>query len=413
METLRGNARLLRKNWDRSQDVMRNPKMVWTPHLSVILAGVDDDSSVLSLLRGHESSLLQHIYSFSIKFVFDNWRNIVSPDYKQYVHNTIPACLLGDAKIIDISMAHHLEASCDDVLDRSQYIQNSPVHRDPLVVSHYQDPSNFRFGGRFRSYLEHKVDALDVHKVKAVAVQGSKCAFTRCGTVSFPPPSGIDINMMPFIMGDETSLPENLQEYYDPLVGMCPVSRTELGKVCYLSITERYIEKGNTQRRGGLHIEAPVHHFSFSPGGYKRARWGMGQMTLEEFKGGIYTASNVSNSCAIWDALVDKSTTDSHGGMEHLRPLLNAPYLIQANELIWMTDRTPHQAIPQYESGYRQFFRLVTSDFNVWHAQHCNANPKVPLPPHVRVINESRFQSNNTEYDEQNSAAHKRQEALI
>ena len=120
-------------------------------------------------------------------------------------------------------------------------------------------------------------------------------------------------------------------------------------------------------------------------------------MSSDKFEAGIFMASSVSNTCAIWDALIDQETTDSHGGMEHLRPLLNRPFLIPANELIWMTDRTPHQAMPQRKSGYRQFFRLVTSDFNVWHAQHCTANPKVPLPPHVHVIHERRFENQNVE----------------
>ena len=189
-------------------------------------------------------------------------------------------------------------------------------------------------------------------------------------------------------MGDKTSLPDDLQRYYDPLIAKCPVSTWELGKVCYLSITERNIEKGDTHR--GLHIEAPISESDFLPGHRLRGRWG-GYITPDEFHGGIYMASSVSNSCAIWDAIIDREATDSHGGMDHLRPLLNSPYLIPANELIWMTDRTPHQAMPQPETGYRQFFRLVTSDFNVWHAKDSTWNPKVPLPPHVHVIHESRF----------------------
>ena len=73
-----------------------------------------------------------------------------------------------------------------------------------------------------------------------------------------------------------------------------------------------------------------------------------------------------------------------------------------------VTDRTPHQTVPQHESGYRQFFRLVTSEFNVWRGKHCGANPKVhntegddEQKPAARkhAIYDSRFQNSNTEGD--------------
>ena len=48
-------AREARTNWDRP-DIMSKPKMTWSPHLATLLAGVNDDSSPLGLLKGQESS---------------------------------------------------------------------------------------------------------------------------------------------------------------------------------------------------------------------------------------------------------------------------------------------------------------------------------------------------------------------
>ena len=350
---LGNEARELRMNWDRS-DVLKEPKMTWTPHLKALLSGVHDETCILNLIKGQESSLLAHIYGYAFSFVWENWKTIITPEYKRFVRNTIPAPFLRGPQIVSEKVAEKLLATCDD-----------PIRSYPA-----RTPNKIAVGSQDYNSL---------------------CAFSRCGTVSFPEPSDVDVNMLPFIMGDKYSLPEPLQKYYDPLIGKVPISFEELGKVCYFSITERYIVKGDTQRRGGLHIEAPVHECSFSPGDSFRAEWGGGRLGCDDFEGGIFIASTVSDTCAVYDALIEQETTDPHGGMEHLRPLLNAPYLIPADELIWMTDRTPHQAMPQPNEGYRQFFRLVTSGLNVWHSQHCTANPKVPLPAHVRVIDQSRF----------------------
>ena len=116
---------------------------------------------------------------------------------------------------------------------------------------------------------------------------------------------------------------------------------------------------------------------------------------MDRLEGGIFMASTVDNSCEIWDALVDKDTSgivDRHGGCEHLRPLLGQGTKLKANELVWMTDRTPHEALSQTESGYRQFFRVVSSKVSHWFADHSTPNPLVPLPDHVVLVRGNKFE---------------------
>jgi hypothetical protein len=83
---------------------------------------------------------------------------------------------------------------------------------------------------------------------------------------------------------------------------------------------------------------------------------------------------------------------DKGGGCEYLREWIGTGTKLQANELIWMTDRTPHEALPQQSSGNRQFFRLVMPSVSHWFAKHSTANPKVPLPDHVKVIEGDKFE---------------------
>ena len=67
---------------------------------------------------------------------------------------------------------------------------------------------------------------------------------------------------------------------------------------------------------------------------------------------------------------------------------------MEANDIYWLTDRTPHEALPMKESGYRQYVRIVTSDVSVWHEDHSTPNPNgvVPDPAVTKIIKGSKFQ---------------------
>jgi hypothetical protein len=45
--------------------------------------------------------------------------------------------------------------------------------------------------------------------------------------------------------------------------------------------------------------------------------------------------------------------------LQHLRPLLGESYLLQAGEMAWFGDATPHESLPLDAGTKRQFFRLV------------------------------------------------------
>lgn len=75
--------------------------------------------------------------------------------------------------------------------------------------------------------------------------------------MEFPPPEGININMMPIVIGVKESIPLEYRHYHE-LILRCPVQRTDWGKIGYLTVHESVIdEEGVSQRRGGLHIETP------------------------------------------------------------------------------------------------------------------------------------------------------------
>ena len=240
---------------------------------------------------------------------------------------------------------------------------------------------------------------------------------------SFPAPTDININMMPFIAGENfkyCELPNYLENYW-PLIRACLRPQRErdychlwpkreipsdMGKVYYLTIQESWVEPGNSQRRPGLHVDSPgsvkfkgedhdAKHQGLDLVGngkskhYNGHQWGLGcahyigeqNEELDEsnsyvMQGGIYIASSVSGSSRVWNCGIDPEAVGPHGDIEHLRFLLpETGKVLCPGQLYWITDRTPHESLPLKEKTYRQFFRLVTADVSLWYRDHSTANP--------------------------------------
>ena len=121
--------------------------------------------------------------------------------------------------------------------------------------------------------------------------------FSEVTSIKFPAYSGLQCNMMPFIMGDKNSLPEQYQHYWD-LVDACNVPAVERGKVGYLTISESFVKPNSTQRRPGVHVE------KHPAGGWGGTGWGGGNNQGS----GLYMASNIDQQHQkVWNCYVRKS----------------------------------------------------------------------------------------------------------
>jgi hypothetical protein len=192
------------------------------------------------------------------------------------------------------------------------------------------------------------------------------------GTI-FPHFQGRYCNMMPFVMGNHASLPEDYQPYL-AMIRQCEAEvPEERGRVGYLTIDER-ITSGGSHRRAGVHTEASLN------GGWGGGSWG-GQ------RGGLFMASSVGGSTRIYDTAVVPSS-DSSVRPELLRGVSRFDQPVSF--LHWIHDRTPHESLPLPPGTQRQFFRLVTSEVDLWFANHSTANP-LGVQPAARVIEGSKF----------------------
>jgi len=193
------------------------------------------------------------------------------------------------------------------------------------------------------------------------------------GRIAFPKPCGIAINMMPFVMGDASSIPDRYR-HYQSLIDACRLENEQIGTVGYLSIQESYVIVGTSQRRPGIHTDK---HPSDDWGG---GGWGSGNVESGARKDGIYVASTVGGSCRAWDLQI--KMPGKMGNCEHLRSDLERlhPITMKADVLYWMTDSVPHESLPLETATFRQWFRLVTHKVGIWYEQHSTANPLGVLP---------------------------------
>eukprot|EP00243_Klebsormidium_subtile_P001385 TRINITY_DN12387_c1_g1_i1.p1 TRINITY_DN12387_c1_g1~~TRINITY_DN12387_c1_g1_i1.p1 ORF type:complete len:296 (+),score=44.50 TRINITY_DN12387_c1_g1_i1:168-1055(+) len=229
----------------------------------------------------------------------------------------------------------------------------------------------------------------------------------RAGFISFPEPQGIQINMMPIQLHRlYETVPANCQQYIE-CIEMCTdeVLPRNFNCIGYLTIHESVVPVGEAQRRPGLHIEQPG---AIQGGGLAKTLefgeyyWGRGYKDAgqNELFGGIYMASNVSDSCTVWPVLINKPSevSERHGGIEHMRERLGPGRNLAAGELCWFTDRTPHEANPLRAPSdnpgakfrARSFFRLVVGEISVWYFNHNTPNPLGVLPD-APISDEDKF----------------------
>lgn len=205
-------------------------------------------------------------------------------------------------------------------------------------------------------------------------------------SIAFPAFAGRSVNMMPFVMGDASSVPEELRDYL-PLIDACDVSDSEIGKVGYLTIDERYIDETGAHRRPGIHTEG-FGNEGWGGGNWGRGRVGWGGGNWGGQEGGLYMANSIDESCILYDtAVVD---TSFGGAVTDEQVAGAASVLMPKDALFWIHDRTPHASLPVARTN-RQFFRLVTSDVSLWFAKHSTPN-RLGVLPNARIVEQDKFE---------------------
>ena len=184
--------------------------------------------------------------------------------------------------------------------------------------------------------------------------------------IEFPEFTGIKCNMMPFIQGDSSSLPEA----YRPYSKIIDDVYLEKGEMGYLTIDESFVNSGKSQRgynskdiNRNVHIEVgrgeKSNHWGSGGDDGGGSSWDGRGNTLLDDDTMVLIANNISNTCKVWDEK-EMSYTKNGDLSEYIDKYPeNTGTLLKSGEVAKISIFTPHECINQTEANNRQFFRIV------------------------------------------------------
>lgn len=185
--------------------------------------------------------------------------------------------------------------------------------------------------------------------------------------INFPKFTGLSCVMMPFIQGEPNSLPKE----YKPYLSIISENYLEKGKIGFLTIDERFVKAGSSQRgfnsagiNRNVHIEvgrrSDINCWgSDGSDGDGTNTWGRRSATTLHDNTMVLIANSISNTCRVWNAVEKRNTNDGDLSMYISDYPEESGKLLKAGELVKMSIFTPHECVNQTQSGNRQFFRIV------------------------------------------------------
>lgn len=181
-------------------------------------------------------------------------------------------------------------------------------------------------------------------------------------TINFPEFTSVRCSMMPFIQGDSSSLPQE----YKPYANIIDNNYLEEGEIGFLTIDERFVEAGKTQRgfnsfgiNRNVHIEVGRHEQFNCWGGSGGSSWGGRLNTILDDSTKVLIANSISDTCRIWDREEKRYTKDGDLGAYIFDYPEKTGMLLKSGEVAKISIFTPHECVNQKYSANRQFFRIV------------------------------------------------------
>jgi hypothetical protein len=183
--------------------------------------------------------------------------------------------------------------------------------------------------------------------------------FIRRGTVYLPEPNGTRIMMMPIVLGDLASVPEEYRQWHHVLTAIFNEAAQHGGRVGYLTIDEKTVEPNKTHRRAGKHVDGIYEGRAGSWGGGGGGGWGAAG-------NGMYTVSS-HVGCRAWNQSFD-GWPGNDGECDHLSEQCcdDRAEDFEANRLYWVDGLCVHESLPMKERTQRTFLRVSMPSCAPW-----------------------------------------------
>lgn len=177
--------------------------------------------------------------------------------------------------------------------------------------------------------------------------------------IQFPEFTGIKCNMMPFIQGNSSSLPD----VYKPYAKIIDENFLEKGELGLLTIDEAFVEVGKSQRgyndigiNRNVHIEVGRNEKRNHWGG---SSWGGNNKTILDDNTMVLIANSISDTCRFWNSKEMSYTKNGDLSAYIDKYPENTGILLKSGEVAKISIFTPHECLNQEQSSKRQFFRIV------------------------------------------------------
>lgn len=204
--------------------------------------------------------------------------------------------------------------------------------------------------------------------------------------------------MLPILMEDIESLPNDLAHYKQTVLELVELSPVKEG-VAYLTIDEKFVKKGDTLRKKGLHVDgigsedrsangvwatSGIQSYIVSMWDEGAKKWHQGAAAI----GGMLTVSNPAG-CRAWD----KDFTGRigyNGCCEHIRHVFPdaEATVFEAGVAYWCNAACVHESLPVDKDMERTFVRLSMPSNAPWYSGYTK-NPKgiqptgIVVPSHI------------------------------
>lgn len=223
--------------------------------------------------------------------------------------------------------------------------------------------------------------------------------FRKLTEVELPEFTGIRVLLMPFLMEDIETIPNDLKNYRSTIEKLVSISPVTKG-VGYLTIDERFVKSGDTLRKKGLHVdgvgpngEAGIWSAVASSGWIKSAdpKGGKEKCWVNAAGiGGMITVSYPAG-CRAWNKEFS-GNVNIYGDCESLRSQFpdNEATIFEANTAYWCNSFCVHESLPMKEDCNRTFVRLSMPSDAPWYRGYTK-NPRGVQPtgmivPYKRTI---------------------------
>lgn len=177
--------------------------------------------------------------------------------------------------------------------------------------------------------------------------------------IEFPQYSGVRCLMMPYIQGEPDSVPGEYAAYRS-LIASVFLRRGDIG---FLTIDESPVEAGKPHRGArakfgrALHTEAGILRGAYGWGG--GPGWGGKRSVTLERDTKILLASNIDDTCAVWNATHEDTSDDGDIGNAASAYPYSEAKVLKAGEVAEIGILTPHESLPVKRDADRQFLRIV------------------------------------------------------